>query len=129
MAIILSNEEIQHLIELEKPLPKNFIKRIVVKPKRGHKEREIDIKGIDETSEFRLIFRQSIVNPLDFSVILGFLIPLSNQVFRLLRYNGKSHEHTNKLEGNTFYDFHIHQATELYQDSGLREDAYAKATN
>jgi hypothetical protein len=53
----------------------------------------------------------------------------SSQVFRLRRYNGKSHEHTNKMERQTIYDFHIHFATERYQHSGLREDAYAEATN
>ena len=49
-------------------------------------------------------------------------------LFRLRRYNGKSHEHTNRLEGRTFYEFHIHTATERYQDSGLREDAFAEPT-
>jgi hypothetical protein len=50
-------------------------------------------------------------------------------VFRLRRYNGKSHEHTNKIEGNKFYDFHIHYATERYQNTGFTEDAFAMITN
>jgi len=29
----------------------------------------------------------------------------------------------------TFYDFHIHQATERYQDIGSREDAFAEPTD
>ena len=29
----------------------------------------------------------------------------------------------------TFYDFHIHQATERYQEIGAREDTYAKPTD
>ena len=45
------------------------------------------------------------------------------------RYNGKSHEHTNHIEDETFHDFHIHLATERYQQRGTREDAYAKPTN
>lgn len=49
----------------------------------------------------------------------------SNQLFRLRRYNGKSHEHTNRIEGNSFYDFHVHMATERYQELGAREDAFA----
>jgi len=56
-------------------------------------------------------------------------VPQSNQLFRLRRYNGKSHEHTNRLEGVTFYDFHIHIATERYQAVGMREDAYAEPTD
>ena len=45
------------------------------------------------------------------------------------RHNGKSHEHTNQIEARTFYDFHIHMATERYQELGMREDAYAEATD
>jgi hypothetical protein len=29
----------------------------------------------------------------------------------LRRCNGKSHEHTNIIESDKFYDFHIHTAT------------------
>ena len=56
-------------------------------------------------------------------------VPQSNRLFRLRRNNGRSHEHTNSIEGDTFYDFHIHTATERYQDLGSREDAYAEATD
>jgi hypothetical protein len=50
-------------------------------------------------------------------------------MFRLRRHNGKSHEHTNQIEASTFYDFHIHMATERYQELGMRENAYAEATD
>ena len=50
-------------------------------------------------------------------------------MLRLRRYNGKSHEHTNKIESETFYDFHIHSATERYQDLGMREDSFALPTD
>lgn len=56
-------------------------------------------------------------------------VPDSNRLFRLLRYNGKSHEHTNLIERESFYDFHIHRATERYQDRGMREDGYAVRTD
>jgi len=42
---------------------------------------------------------------------------------------GKSHEHTNHLERETFYGFHIHFATERYQQTAWREDAYAALTD
>lgn len=83
----------------------------------------------DAGNEFRLIFRQNKINPLDFSVILAVRVPGSSQIFRLRRYNGKSHEHTNHIEDVTFYDFHIHIATERYQERGTREDAYAEPTD
>ena len=50
-------------------------------------------------------------------------------MFRLRRQNGRSHEHTNQIEDETFYDFHIHIATERYQELGAREDAYARPTD
>jgi len=88
----------------------------------------LDITGENE-SDFRLIFRQSLLNPLDFSIILAYRPSHSNILFRLRRYNGKSHEHTNIIEGETFYDYHIHQATERYQEIGAREDSYAEQTD
>ncbi len=128
MADIFTDQEIGVLIGEKKPLPADYRTRILVRPKRGHKEREMDLKG-ESGSEFRLVLRQSISNPLDFSIILAYRPPNSNILFRLRRYNGKSHEHTNIIEGSSFYDYHIHQATERYQLMGAREDSYAEKTD
>ena len=122
MAILLTDTNIQELLAERKPLPLNYREKFVVKPKRGHKERELDVVGVTG-SEFRLILRLGDFNALDFSVILAYCVPQTNQRIRLRRYNGKSHQHTNAIEGVTFYDFHIHTATERYQHSGAREDA------
>ncbi|MEA3360013.1 MAG: hypothetical protein U9R17_11500 [Thermodesulfobacteriota bacterium] len=127
MSAMLTDQDIALLIGEKKVLPADYRKKIQVHPKRGHKERDLDVKGSDG-SDFRLIVRQSLFNPLDFSIILGYRPENSNQFFRLRRYNGKSHEHTNPIEGNIFYDFHIHQATERYQELGAREDTFAKPT-
>lgn len=123
----LTDGEIAALIAEQKPLPPNYMSRMQLKPKRGHREREIDVTG-GAGSEFRLILRENTLNVLDFSVILAYRPPRTNRLFRLRRYNGKSHEHTNMLEAVTFYDFHIHMATERYQQAGPREDAYAERT-
>jgi hypothetical protein len=125
MAVQLEELVISALLAETKSLPVDYRERMQTRPKRGHKERELDITGA-QGSEFRLILRQSLFNALDFSVILAYRPPGTNQLFRLRRYNGKSHEHTNVLEGQTFYDFHVHVATERYQESGLREDAFAE---
>ncbi len=76
-----------------------------------------------------MILRQNLINPLDFSVILAVRLPNSNRFFRLRRYNGKSHNHRNRIEGDAFYDFHMHTATERYQELGTREDFYAEPTD
>jgi len=127
MVDILSDQEIELLIREHKPLPDDYLAKIQVRPKRGHRERELDLKG-DDGDDFRIILRQSTINPLDFSVILAFRPPQSNVLFRLVRYNGKSHEHTNTIEKISFYDYHRHKATERYQQLGAREDTYAEAT-
>ena len=123
-----SDSEIALMILERKPLPNNYRTRVHLRDKHGHKERELDITG-DRGTQYRLILRQSDFNTLDFSIILAVNPSGSNQLFRLRRYNGKSHEHTNQIEGNTFYDFHIHHATERYQESGSREDAFAEVTD
>ena len=128
MAEILSDNDISLLTDEKKLLPDDYQTRIQIRRKRGHKERELDITG-EYGSDFRLILRQSTHNPMDFSIILAYRPPQSNVLFRLRRYNGKSHEHTNIIEGETFYDYHIHQATERYQEMGAREDTYAEPTN
>ena len=123
-----SDSEITQMIEERKPLPSNYHSHIQLKDKRGHKERELDVVG-EHGTQYRLILRQSDFNTLDFSIILTVNPPVTNQLFRLRRYNGKSHEHTNQIEEDTFYDFHIHHATERYQESGSREDTFAEATD
>ena len=128
MVDILSDNDIERLVQEKKLLPSDYQSKIQVRPKRGHKERELDIKG-EDGNDFRLILRQSLFNPLDFSVIMVYRPPQSNILFRLRRYNGKSHEHTNPIEGGMFYDYHIHQATERYQKIGAREDTYAEPTH
>jgi hypothetical protein len=128
MAARLTDLEIAHLIGEEKRLPEDYLSRLELKSKKGHKEKEINVRGANG-SNFIIILRQSLLNPLDLSVILGYQIPNSNVVFRLRRYNGKSHQHVNKIEGEEFYDFHIHFATERYQTFGMEEDSYAHSTD
>lgn len=125
MAVTYSDNEVAAMVAERKPLPANWRTRIALRDKRGHKERELDITG-EGGNEYRVILRQSDFNQLDFSVILALNPPETNQLFRLRRYNGKSHEHTNQIEGNRFYAFHIHQATERYQELGGREDTFAE---
>jgi len=69
------------------------------------------------------------LTPIFIAIILAYCPPGSNQLFRLRRYNGKSHEHTNTIESDRFYNHHIHTATERYQEIGMREDTYANPSD
>lgn len=128
MAKRFTDEEIHALLTERKLFPADYQSSLLLMQKRGHKERQFEVAGTAE-NKFVFMLRKSDFNELDFSVILGVVSADSNQVFRLRRYNGKSHEHTNRIEGNSFYDFHIHTATERYQDLGAKEDHFAEATN
>ena len=131
MPVTYTDDEIARLLAEEKPLPAGWQSRFRSNNKLGHDERELTVTGGGGNS-FRLIVRKSLFNELDFSIILGVDVPQSNRLFRLRRHDGKSQEHTNQIEGNTFYDFHIHMATERYQLRGNRaprEDDYAEVTD
>lgn len=128
MPVTYSDNAIAALLAEAKPLPLDWAGLLQPKPKRGHQESELKLTG-SGGNEFHLILRKSSINPLDFSAILGVRVPQTTRIFRLRRYNGQSHQHTNRLERETFYGFHIHLATERYQELGGREDAYAQTTN
>jgi len=124
----VADVEIAILLIEPKPLPQNYRSLMRLRAKKGHRERDLDIRG-SNGNEFRIILRQSEFNMLDFSAILAYRPQESNQLFILRRYNGRSHEHTNSIEQETFYNFHIHQATERYQELGAKEATYAQPSN
>jgi hypothetical protein len=71
MAARLTDSEIAQLIQEPKPLPNDYRARVQVRPKRGHRERELEVREANG-GEFVVILRQSEFNPLDFSAILGY---------------------------------------------------------
>jgi hypothetical protein len=129
MPTLFTDDEISALLSESKPLPNDpRSKPIRWREKRGHSESSFTVLGVDG-HEFRVLLRQSRENPLDFSVILTVARKDSAVEFRLRRYNGKGHEHGNKIEHITFYDFHIHTATAKYQGLDRKEDSYAEPTD
>jgi hypothetical protein len=126
---VLSDTAINDLITESKTLASDFLARARLRPKRGHEEAEIVVSG-NAGSVFHILLRRSRIDPLDFSAILAYAPSGTNRLFRLRRYNGRSHEHTNKLEGERLpLTFHIHYATQRYQAAGFQEDAYARPTD
>src|ERR1022692_517918 len=97
MAARYTDSDIQQLLAERKLLPDEYRKKLKLREKRGHREAELSVAGAAGV-EFRLIARQNSLNILDFSIILAVCPAGSNQLFRLRRHNGKSHEHTNQIE-------------------------------
>ncbi len=130
MDVFLTDTEIQALVNTKKQMTvEPDLLFLSMKEKRGHKSAEHEMPQPDG-STFIIKIRMSIENPFDFTVILGFTPAKSTKLFLLRRYNGKSHEHRNKLEKEAdFYDYHIHTATERYQREGTKEEYYAEASS
>ncbi len=130
MTVKLTDQEIADLISERKPLPTDFAERLnSFKDKYNHRESELEVTGV-KRSKFIIIIRQNKSNPFDFSVILAFRIPGSNVIFRLRRYNGKSHRHRNKIENALLNrTYHVHNATERYQQNGFKEEDFATETD
>jgi len=121
--------EILALINEEKLLPQYYLRDLFnFRDVNQHIESKISVPG-KNGSQFVVILRRNLINTLDFSVILSVAKPLSNQIFILRRYNGKSHPHYNRIEKTLFYDFHIHEATERYQSLGMHPESNAYPTD
>src|SRR6266404_6651894 len=126
---ILTDSAIAALIAARKPIPEGLhplTKRMVTRNRSARVEFDVD----GATGEhFVIAIRQNELNPLNFSVILGYQMPGLNTIFRLRRYNGK-HSHSNPIErGGLIRDFHIHTATERYQNLGAKEEHFAEIDN
>jgi hypothetical protein len=126
---ILTDVAIESLIKQPKHLPRDY-REVLKKMKEEdvHKRSELRVTSVED-DVFFIKVRVNKLNQLDFSVILAYERRETTGFFLLRRYNGKSHEHTNPLEGNRFRDFHIHLATERYQQADFKEECYAAVTN
>lgn len=131
----LTDKEIKNLITEPKtmgcPIDSVF-KSMKDKPGREISYRQTSFKfsRTGGEGEWLIYLRHSKENVPAFSCGLKFAPKGRNQEFTLVRYNGKNHQHTNCLENeNTFYDFHIHTATERYQQSPHDDEHYAQPTD
>ena len=125
----LTDATIAELIDEVKNIPTGLAVPLKAMTERnGHWQKSYEIES-ETSNRFIVKIRQSCINPMNFSVILGYMLPGTYTVFRLRRYNGKSHDHTNVLENEKFYDFHVHKATQRYQIAGFNEDHFAERTS
>jgi hypothetical protein len=122
-----TNDEIQTLVKEPKPVPGDAFSPVNWRSREGHDRADLDVEG-ENGNLFSVKLRRNQYNEKDFSLILCVEVPNSNVTFRLRRYNGY-HTHRNKIENERFRDFHIHTATELYQERGFDEDGYAQVTD
>lgn len=115
MADIVSDAKIAELIAEPKTLPPDWMRQLNrFKDRDDRYEADVDNIEGGAGTRFRIIVRISRVKMNDFSVILMALLP-ENPEFPLLRYDGNSHNHRNRIERNRIMRKpHIHKATERY---------------
>src|SRR3954447_8401879 len=127
--LILTEQAITELIAERKQIPDGLQPISRMTERNKHLRREYELACPATGNSFVIKLRRSTLNPFDFSVILGYRLPGLNTLFLLRRYNGKSHYHTNHLDENVrFRGFHIHEATERYQNSGDKVEHFARIT-
>jgi hypothetical protein len=77
-----------------------------------------------EEYECRIMIRQNVDRPANFSIILIYRDPIDGDV-AVLRFNGDHGGHTNRLEKERIRGPHIHIMTERYQEMTTHPDGYA----
>jgi hypothetical protein len=125
---ILSDDQIGALLREAKPFPAGLSPLTNTTEKNLHVRKDWTLTAASGNT-FVIKVRRSVLNPFNFSVILGYQLPNVHRVFRLRRYNGNSHRHTNIIEKQVVTGFHVHSATQRYQTSGFSEDAFAERTD
>lgn len=121
----MTDEELQALIELPKIISKNEMHKLT-SPVEEYGYYRADAKlSADSDCRFILRTRQATDDPLDFSVILSIELPDGKQ-FNLVRCNGSSHTHRNKIERTRVRGMHRHIATQRYMERKTDAEGYAE---
>lgn len=110
MAKKLTNEEIENLKQAHKVLAKPLRQKWVTQFKS--RQLTLELCSTNQSDRFKLYMRQSTLNENDFSCGISYLASNENDI-TLARYNGSSHVHVNKSDGQKFiFECHIHYANE-----------------
>ena len=120
MPQVISDARIAAMIAEPKRLPPDWPRQLATLHDRpDSNESAVDVRGT-AGGRFRIIIRQHRQYRNNFSVIL--LVRTTHQPeFRLLRYDGGSHRHKNRIEGYVIERRpHIHRATARYQRAAAR---------
>ena len=122
----LSDERIELLVKMPKRVTNPKAREV---SDANHLKRDYTVKSEDGIEDFVLFLRQNKTVTDDFTCGLRWIAPGSEDLI-LARYNGASHSHPNRLEGNTL-DFvpHIHRATERYLQANRKAEGFAVGTS
>lgn len=124
MAIILTDEQIDHLLSCPKNITNPGTRW---KEQSGSRQKNYDVHG-EDGDRFSLFLRQNLRIQEHYSC--GLRLIVGGKSLTLTRYNGSDHIHRNPIEGDGFkFQCHVHRATERYIASGRKPEHYATATD
>jgi hypothetical protein len=93
------------------------------------RRRNFEVVSLDGHQRFAVYTRLNLLMASDYSAGIRWIRPSGDEV-PLARYNGPSHEHTNRIERDRMsFQTHVHLATERYQQAGYKTDGFARAIN
>ena len=119
----LTDEKIQQLLKMPKRVTNPKAREIA---DANHLKRDYTVKSDDGSEDFVLFTRQNKTVVDDFTCGLRWIAPGSEELM-LARYNGASHLHPNRLEGNILqFVPHIHRTTEKYLRANLKPEGFAE---
>jgi hypothetical protein len=118
----LTDERIETLLRMPKRVTNPTARNVA---DANHDKRDYVVESTDGAERFKLFVRQNKTISDDFSCGLQWL-PAGGESLTLIRYNGSSHEHPNKLE-ETKLNFvcHVHRATKRYLQANLKPEGFA----
>lgn len=123
---IITDSKITELLTTPKVIKNPQARR---RRKESHDEVNYYVADCNDRHNFTLYLRQNSQLADDFSCGLAWNMP-SGEILPLVRYNGSSHIHTNRIEKNRIeFKCHIHKTTELYVINNYKRDGYAYETS
>ena len=121
----MTDTELDHLRKLPKTISKSEMKKLMSPlEENGYYRADAKLSAKSDCI-FILRTRQSADDPMDFSIILTLQPPVGKQ-FNLVRYNGNSHIHKNKIENTKIRGTHKHIATQRYMELNCDAEGYAE---
>jgi hypothetical protein len=122
----LTDAKIRELVRMPKQV-KNPTARLIADA--NHDKKEFMVESDDSTEQFRIFVRQNRTVADDFSCGVQWLAAGTGALI-LARFNGSSHVHPNKIEGDIIsFVCHIHRATERYIRGNFQPEGYAEPAN
>jgi hypothetical protein len=121
----LTDERIETLLRMPKRVTNPTARNV---QDANHEKRDYVVASSDGKERFKLFVRQSKSVTDDFSCGLIWL-PAGGESLILVRYNGSSHEHPNRIENTTInFACHVHRATERYIQANMKPESFAEET-